>query len=316
MEKIKPSLTSVFFILLALSLILSCFRPQVQKTQSTGVYHLVKQNETVQMIAQAYHVKLQDLEELNNIKDIKSIKEGSVIFIPNANQVIDDVATNVKKMNTVSGVKTKKEISDNVKTITKSHNVKEVNPVKEAPVAVSKKEAPPDMQSPTRQQPKVTVHEKSAPVKTFPEENMSEGRVESKSKTENHEKKIKIDKNRFIWPVRGSVKTSFGIQPNKTYHNWITFAAPAGTKVKAAASGTVIFSSRLKNYGETVIIRHKDNFATVYTHLKKRYVRADQTVKKGEAIAVVGETDDAGETYINFEIRLQGKAHNPLFFLP
>ena len=124
MEKIKPSLTSVFFILLALSLILSCFRPQVQKTQATGVYHLVKKNETVQMIAQAYHVKLQDLEELNNIKDIKSIKEGSVIFIPNANQVIDDVTTNVKKMNTVSGVKTKKEISDNVKAITKSHNVK------------------------------------------------------------------------------------------------------------------------------------------------------------------------------------------------
>ena len=116
--------------------------------------------------------------------------------------------------------------------------------------------------------------------------------------------------------MRGSVKTSFGIQPNKTFHNWITFVSPAGTKVKAAASGTVIFSSRLKNYGETVIIRHKDNFATVYTHLKKRYVRADQNVKKGEAIAVVGETDDAGEAYINFEIRLQGKARNPLFFLP
>ena len=130
MEKIKPSLTSVFFILLALSLILSCFRPQVQKTQSTGVYHLVKKNETVQMIAQAYHVKLQDLEELNNIKDIKSIKEGSVIFIPNANRVIDDVTTNVKKMNTVSGVRTKKEISDNVKAITKSQNIKEVNPVR------------------------------------------------------------------------------------------------------------------------------------------------------------------------------------------
>jgi lipoprotein NlpD len=127
---------------------------------------------------------------------------------------------------------------------------------------------------------------------------------------------IQIEKNRFIWPVRGSVKTSFGIQPNKTYHNWIKIVSPMGTKVKAAASGTVIFSSQLKNYGETVIIRHKDNFATVYTHLKKRYVKTDQNVKKGDLIAVVGEIDDTSNVYINFEIRLQGKARNPLFFLP
>ena len=120
----------------------------------------------------------------------------------------------------------------------------------------------------------------------------------------------------FIWPVRGSVTTSFGIQPNKTYNNWIKIVSPARTKVKAAASGTVIFSSQLKNYGETVIIRHKDNLATVYTHLKKRYVKTDQNIKKGETIAIVGETDDNGNAYINFEIRLQGKARNPLFFLP
>ncbi|MFA5323043.1 MAG: M23 family metallopeptidase, partial [Smithella sp.] len=89
-----------------------------------------------------------------------------------------------------------------------------------------------------------------------------------------------------------------------------------GAKVKAAESGTVIFSSTLKNYGEAIIIRHKNNFATVYTHLKKRYVKIDKSVRKGETIAVVGEKDDAGETYINFEIRLKGKAHNPLLFLP
>jgi lipoprotein NlpD len=268
------------------------------------------------MIANAYHIRLQNLAEMNNTTDLNLIKEGDVLFIPDANQVIDDVKTNEKTMNTAAGVKIKKDISGNVKAIAKNQDVKEVNPVKEAPVAVYKKEASPAMQSPTRQQPKVTVHEKPAPAKTFPGKNMSEERLESKSKEKIHEEKIKIDKNKFIWPVRGSVKTSFGIQPNKTYHNWITFVSSAGTKVKAAASGTVIFSSRLKNYGETVIIRHKDNFATVYTHLKKRFVKTDQNVKKGEAIAEVGETDDAGEAYINFEIRLQGKARNPLFFLP
>ncbi|MFZ3056397.1 MAG: M23 family metallopeptidase, partial [Smithella sp.] len=126
----------------------------------------------------------------------------------------------------------------------------------------------------------------------------------------------KIDKNRFIWPVRGKVKTRFGLQPNKTYNNWIKIVSNAGSKVKAAAAGTVIFSSELKNYGETIIIRHKNNFATVYTHLKRRYVRIDQSVRKGEIIALMAGKDDAGEAYINFEIRLQGKACNPLLFLP
>ena len=131
------------------------------------------------------------------------------------------------------------------------------------------------------------------------------------------EKKIFIDKNRFIWPVRGSVKDNFGIQPNKTYHNWIKIVSTAGAKVKAAASGTIIFSSHLKNYGETIIVRHKDKFTTVYTHLKKRYVRIDQDVKKsGRQLLLSGETDDVGLAYINFEVRLQGKARNPLFFLP
>ena len=112
------------------------------------------------------------------------------------------------------------------------------------------------------------------------------------------------------------MKTRFGIQPNKTYHNWIKIVCPAGTQVRAAAAGTVIFSANLKDFGETIIIRHANDFATVYTHLKKRYVKADQNIKKGEAIALAGEIDEAGDTYINFEIRHKGKARNPLFYLP
>jgi lipoprotein NlpD len=130
------------------------------------------------------------------------------------------------------------------------------------------------------------------------------------------EEKVVMEKGRFAWPVRGTVKTRFGIQPNKTYHNWIKITCPAGTRVKAAASGTVIFSANLKDFGETVIIRHANDFATVYTHLRKRSVRAYQDVGKGQTIGHAGRTDEAGETYFNFEIRIKGKARNPLFYLP
>ena len=100
------------------------------------------------------------------------------------------------------------------------------------------------------------------------------------------------------------------------FRSWIKIVSTPGTKIKAAANGTVIFSSYFKDYGETIIIRHKDNYATVYTHLKKRYVRIDKDVKKGEKIALLGEKDDAGRAYMNFEIRFKAKARNPMLFLP
>jgi lipoprotein NlpD len=313
MGKINSPFTSAVLILLALSLVVSCLNPQIQKTRTMGVYHLVKKNETLQMISQAYGVRLKDLTEANNITDVKSVKAGSVIFIPGANQIIDNI--HVKTMDTAAGIKTNKYSSGIVQDPEKSDEVKKEKMaiISEASVDASPKEAPPAVPEPKAQRSKIAVREKTSPDVTLPDK-----KNESKSTAQMpvEKEKIQIDKNRFIWPVRGSVKDNFGIQPDKTYHNWIKIVTTIGVKVKAAASGTVIFSSHLKNYGETVIVRHKDKYTTVYTHLKKRYVRIDQDVKKGEEIALVGEKDDAGLTYINFEIRLQGKARNPLPFLP
>jgi lipoprotein NlpD len=316
MGKINSPFALAVLIILALSLVVSCYNPQIQKTQTKGVYHLVKKSETIQMIAQAYGVRLKDLTRANNITDVKSVKAGSVIFIPDANQVIDNI--HVRTMDTAAGTKTNKtnkHSSGIAKDPEKSDDVKKEKMaiISEASVDAPPQEAPPAAPQPKAQQPKIAVRETTPPVATVPDK-----KNESKSAVQMpvEQEKIQIDKNRFIWPVRGSVKDNFGIQPDKTYHNWIEIVTGAGVKVKAAASGTVIFSSGLKNYGETVIIRHKDKFTTVYTHLKKRYVRTDQDVKKGEAIALAGEKDDAGLAYINFEIRLQGKARNPLLFLP
>jgi lipoprotein NlpD len=267
----------------------------VQEAPAKGIYHRVKKGETVWSIARVYHVKIQDLAEMNNITDLNLIEEGAVIFIPDANQVIDDVMAYVKTMDTADKITTKIDSSDNVKNPVENNDRKEGKTAAEAQIVTDKK---------------VVSHMVTS-------EKPPSEKIEPKPKVKLPiEEEIQIEKRKFIWPVRGSVKTRFGIQPNKTYHNWIKIVSTAGTQVKAAASGAVIFSSRLKNYGETVIIRHENNFSTVYTHLKKRYVRTDQNVKKGEAIALMGETDGAGNAYINFEIRLKGKVRNPLFFLP
>jgi len=78
----------------------------------------------------------------------------------------------------------------------------------------------------------------------------------------------------------------------------------------------VIFSALLKDYGETIIIRHEDQYATVYSHLGIRAVRGETRVKKGDRIAFLGKSGDQEEPYLHFEIRYKNKARNPLFFLP
>ncbi len=292
-----------FCVLFFLQLTISCSGSQVQRIQAKGVYHLVKKGETVWSIARVYNIKLQDLAEINNIEDPALVKEDTIIFIPDAKQVIDDVMTSAKIMDPLVSAPVVEDISK-VTDLQQPDLDKKISP----PVATEKQ--------PTT---KVLPREESVSKKAIPAQKCTDKKIESRSKAKlpvEEKEKIKIEKGRFIWPVRGTVKTRFGIQPNKTYHNWIKIVSVSGKQVKASASGTVIFSSGLKNYGETIIIRHEKEFATVYTHLKKRYVKGDQNVKKGEAIALVGQKDEAGNPYINFEIRFRGKARNPLFFLP
>lgn len=290
--------------------------PYMQKEPAKGVYHRVKKGETFWSIANAYHVKVQDLAEINNIKNPGMIEEGSVIFIPDANQVIDDIMNSIKSAGAEPGSSSKAAGAVKTKTAAEDNDVKAAKSAVQESKSSDKKVIPP---------PTATA-EKTKIAKATPREEAVDAaaakkpaaeKIERKPKSAGEEKEeIQFERKRFIWPVRGSVKTRFGIQNNKTYHNWIKIVSSSGMQVKAAANGTVIFSSPLKDYGETIIVRHEDGFATVYTHLKKRHVKTDQNVKKGDVIALVGELDEAGDAYMNFEVRLHGKARNPLFFLP
>ena len=285
-QRWKKCFTFFLITLFALSLLMACAGPQVQKAPSKGVYHIVKKGETAYSISRAYSISLQELAKINNIKDVSNIKVGSVIFIPDAVQVIDDVIAAAKTADT-----------DNRRSTA----------WREEKVSEREKTPVPVLSGPSDARPE------GAPTRT---PQVNDGADENKRLAVETNDQAYPDNSKLVWPVKGKVKTSFGVQPNKTYHNWIKIACPAGAPVKAAARGTVIFSANLKDFGETIIIRHSNGFATVYTHLKKRHVKADQTVKKGETIAQAGEMDEKGGVYINFEIRRNGKAQNPLPYLP
>ena len=166
--------------------------------------------------------------------------------------------------------------------------------------------------------PKVSVkHKLSSSKKRAPAKRDVKGKTVYRAKRKTRQGgKLRFDRKRFIWPVKGKVVSKFGIQPSGMKHNGINIAAKEGAPVVAAANGTVIHSAPLRYYGDTIIIKHKDRYATVYSYLKGRKVKAGDRVKKGERIALLGKPENSNKPYVHFEIRCRNKPRNPVFFLP
>ena len=83
-----------------------------------------------------------------------------------------------------------------------------------------------------------------------------------------------------------------------------------------AAAGTVVYSgSGLRGYGELIIVQHNDTFLSAYAHNEARLVKEGRHVDAGETIARMGNSDTT-DVMLHFEIRRNGKAVDPLQYLP
>ncbi|MEI2385967.1 peptidoglycan DD-metalloendopeptidase family protein [Breoghania sp. JC706] len=123
--------------------------------------------------------------------------------------------------------------------------------------------------------------------------------------------------NRFRWPVRGRIISSFGSKPGGTRNDGINLAVPEGTAVRAVESGTVIYAgNELKGYGNLVLIRHDDGWVSAYAHNSELEVRRGDTVRRGEVVAKAGSTGTVNQPQLHFELRRGNKPVDPMQFLP
>jgi murein DD-endopeptidase MepM/ murein hydrolase activator NlpD len=97
-------------------------------------------------------------------------------------------------------------------------------------------------------------------------------------------------------------------------HHGIDYAAPYGTPVSAAGDGTVVFSGRKGQYGKLVGIRHPNGYTTYYGHLSRipKGMSAGRKVAQGDVIGYVGATGLATGPHLHYEMRVRGRAVNPL----
>lgn len=115
----------------------------------------------------------------------------------------------------------------------------------------------------------------------------------------------------WLWPAKGRVLGGFNEATNKG----IDIAGNPGDPVIASAAGRVVYAgSGLRGYGKLVIIKHNQEYNSVYAHNQKLLVKEDDQVAKGQKIAELGNTD-ADRPKLHFEIRKQGRPVDPMKFL-
>jgi murein DD-endopeptidase MepM/ murein hydrolase activator NlpD len=123
----------------------------------------------------------------------------------------------------------------------------------------------------------------------------------------------------LIWPVDGPVVSGFGSRfGGSEFHEGIDIAVPSGTPIRAAASGTVIFTepeASSGGYGNFTCIDHGGGLSTCYAHQESFAVSAGQQVSQGE---VIGYSDCTGHCFgphVHFEVRINGAPTDPMGYL-
>ena len=135
-----------------------------------------------------------------------------------------------------------------------------------------------------------------------------------------------LDKDSFlnstptILPADGWITSYFGqrISPylNKLkMHEGLDVGAPYGTPVHAPADGIVTFSGERAGFGKFVQVDHGYGIETIYAHNQSLSVRPGQKVKRGHLLSAVGNTGHSTGPHLHYEVRVNGIAVDPLYFI-
>lgn len=100
----------------------------------------------------------------------------------------------------------------------------------------------------------------------------------------------------------------------RRFHSGMDFSAPVGTDIYATGNGTITFTGWRQGYGETVEVDHGFGYTTRYAHCYKILARRGQKVKRGDVIALVGNTGKSTGPHVHYEVHYNGKAIDPRNF--
>lgn len=127
---------------------------------------------------------------------------------------------------------------------------------------------------------------------------------------------IRLFRGELGWPVEGRLGARFGKHRHPrfrtvTVQNGVEINAPIGTSVRAVYDGQIVFASWFQGYGTLLIVSHPHKVHSLYGHLSEIKVREGDTVRRGDEIALVGDTGSLTGPSLYFEVREDGQPVDP-----
>ena len=127
-------------------------------------------------------------------------------------------------------------------------------------------------------------------------------------------------------PVNGKISSTYSFRKNPMwnvyseedeyeFHRGVDIAAESGTEIVSYLDGTVVKAALSSDYGYHLIIDHGDGLMTLYAHASKLLCENGDKVKRGEVIALVGETGRTTGPHLHFEVIENGKNVDPGSYL-
>jgi septal ring factor EnvC (AmiA/AmiB activator) len=118
------------------------------------------------------------------------------------------------------------------------------------------------------------------------------------------------------WPLSGTLLAGYGgTMPGGGTSSGLLIGASSGATVKAVANGKVVFADWMNGYGLILIIDHGNGYMSLYAHNEALLRDAGDDVKRGDAVASVGNSGNQSRPGLYFELRRNGQPVNPSTWL-
>jgi murein DD-endopeptidase MepM/ murein hydrolase activator NlpD len=163
-----------------------------------------------------------------------------------------------------------------------------------------------------------SVNYKKIKIPKSKEDSILRKQIESEDKylltlTKEHISDFNLDQMDFIKPLSGIITSKFNLVKK---HYAIDIVNKLNSPIVSVLSGHVVFIGSTLEAGNTIYIQHENNILSVYKHLSSVNVKLGEFVKKGQVIAIIGNTGyETSGPHLHFELWNNGQAINPEEFI-
>lgn len=245
-----------------------------------GTEVTLAKDETIKTLSDRYGVPEDAIRSANGLKPNTKLKAGSKIIIP---------------VHVAAGVQPSKAKPVTTKTAALSSA-----PVTDAPADAAASDT-------SNSDPKKLAQTKT-PLKAQQVVPAQQAALEAPASSTpsdpaNASDATKVSTVGFRWPAKGRIIQAFG-DKGGVKSTGINISVPEGTPIKAAEAGTVAYAgSEVKGFGNLVMVRHSDGWVSVYANASEIKVKRGDVIKRGQVIALSGQSGDVSAPQLHFELR-------------